>query len=145
MNPILVRGCSDRVRGARSMQRRPSNDESQMQTPQTARLIRHALSPQANDFTKERAPFRPHSNRNNHSRFSFRDTSILKLEIMAENVPPATTAAANGTPGATAGGPNAGNQTSTRGLPYYEKLRRELRDTINKKRQMDKALVCSVP
>jgi chromatin modification-related protein EAF6 len=31
---------------------------------------------------------------------------------------------------------------ANRGLPYYEKLRRELRDTLQKKRLMDKSMVC---
>lgn len=30
---------------------------------------------------------------------------------------------------------------TNRGLPYYEKLRRELRDTLQKKRLMDKSMV----
>jgi chromatin modification-related protein EAF6 len=33
--------------------------------------------------------------------------------------------------------PNSGN----RGLPYYEKLRRDLRDALQKKRLMDKSMV----
>lgn len=33
------------------------------------------------------------------------------------------------------------DQRPNRGLPYYEKLRRELRDTISKKRLMDKTMV----
>ncbi|KAL4953012.1 histone acetyltransferase subunit NuA4-domain-containing protein, partial [Aspergillus filifer] len=32
------------------------------------------------------------------------------------------------------------NQPANRGLPYYEKLRRELRDTLQKKRLMDKSM-----
>lgn len=47
---------------------------------------------------------------------------------MAENVPPAGGSASKT---ATAG-------ASDRGLPYYEKLRRDLRDTINKKRILDR-------
>lgn len=56
---------------------------------------------------------------------------------------PTTTAPAAPTPGATAGAPNApADQNATsRGLPYYEKLRRELRDTLGKKRLMDKSMV----
>ena len=44
---------------------------------------------------------------------------------------------------ATAGAPNAPTDQSAanRGLPYYEKLRRELRDTLAKKRMMDKSMV----
>ncbi|KAJ5220006.1 hypothetical protein N7468_009210 [Penicillium chermesinum] len=43
---------------------------------------------------------------------------------------------------ATAGAPNApADQNATnRGLPYYEKLRRELRDTLAKKRMMDRSM-----
>lgn len=44
---------------------------------------------------------------------------------------------------ATAGAPNApaDQNAASRGLPYYEKLRRELRDTLQKKRLMDKSMV----
>ena len=45
--------------------------------------------------------------------------------IMAENVPPSTGASGAG----------------TRGVPYYEKLKRDLRDTIQKKRLLDKNMV----
>ena len=45
---------------------------------------------------------------------------------MAENIPPTS---ASKTPNA-----------SDRGIPYYEKLRRDLRDTINKKRLLDRNL-----
>ena len=67
---------------------------------------------------------------------------------MADTAPaapaaPATNAPAAQTPGATAGAPNspADQNATSRGLPYYEKLRRELRDTIGKKRLMDKTMV----
>lgn len=43
--------------------------------------------------------------------------------------------------GAAAGG--AGQQPPARGIPYYEKLRRELRDTLQKKRLLDKNMVCT--
>lgn len=46
---------------------------------------------------------------------------------MAENIPP--TSAANG--------------DATRGVPYYEKLKRDLRETLTKKRLLDKNLVSS--
>ncbi|KAJ5116025.1 hypothetical protein N7456_000373 [Penicillium angulare] len=66
---------------------------------------------------------------------------------MADTASTPTTAPATGTPapptnGATAGAPNAPNEQSTanRGIPYYEKLRRELRDTLAKKRLMDKSM-----
>ncbi|KAK2772818.1 hypothetical protein FQN53_004423 [Emmonsiellopsis sp. PD_33] len=55
---------------------------------------------------------------------------------MAENIPPATVAA-NGANGGAAG-PGTAEQIQSRGLPYYEKLRRELRETLQKKRVMDK-------
>lgn len=58
---------------------------------------------------------------------------------------PAPATGAPGTPaaGAAAGAPNAPNEQNgtSRGLPYYEKLRRELRDTLQKKRAMDKSMV----
>lgn len=47
---------------------------------------------------------------------------------MAENVPPASGSASK----------NATANASDRGIPYYEKLRRDLRDTINKKRVLDR-------
>jgi chromatin modification-related protein EAF6 len=56
---------------------------------------------------------------------------IAKRLIMAENVPPGSAAKASITTDSTA-----------RGLPYYEKLRRDLRDTIQKKRMLDKSIVC---
>ena len=51
---------------------------------------------------------------------------------MAENAPPA---------GATNAGADAGRGTGT---PYYEKLRRDLRDTLTKKRALDQSLVSLV-
>ena len=47
---------------------------------------------------------------------------------MAENAPPPTT-----TPAAPA--------DSSRGMPYYEKLRKDLRDALQKKRMLDQSLV----
>ncbi|GIJ87458.1 hypothetical protein Asppvi_006364 [Aspergillus pseudoviridinutans] len=47
-----------------------------------------------------------------------------------------TTGNANTNPSATTTDPNSGN----RGLPYYEKLRRDLRDALQKKRLMDKSM-----
>jgi hypothetical protein len=40
---------------------------------------------------------------------------------------------------------SAPNGDSTRGIPYYEKLRRDLRDTLTKKRQLDKNMVSFIP
>jgi chromatin modification-related protein EAF6 len=67
---------------------------------------------------------------------------------MAETAPaqaaaPTTNAPATPANGATTGAPNAptDQNTNSRGLPYYEKLRRDLRDTISKKRLMDKSMV----
>lgn len=37
--------------------------------------------------------------------------------------------------------PSAPNGDSTRGIPYYEKLKRDLRETLIKKRQLDKNMV----
>ncbi|BDD63522.1 hypothetical protein MAP00_008400 [Monascus purpureus] len=63
---------------------------------------------------------------------------------MAENVPPASASAPNAqntntNTATTTTGPTDPN-ASNRGLPYYEKLRRELRDTLQKKRLMDKSM-----
>ena len=67
---------------------------------------------------------------------------------MAETAPapaatPATSASAAPANGATAGSQNtpADQNATSRGLPYYEKLRRELRDTIAHKRAMDRSMV----
>lgn len=49
---------------------------------------------------------------------------------MAENVAPSS--------GANNSGANA---DATRGVPYYEKLKRDLRETLNKKRLLDKNMV----
>ncbi|KAJ5555259.1 hypothetical protein N7535_007697 [Penicillium sp. DV-2018c] len=59
---------------------------------------------------------------------------------MADTVPAPTAAPA--TTGATATASNAPAEpnSANRGLPYYEKLRRELRDTLQKKRLMDKSM-----
>ncbi|KAK2758788.1 hypothetical protein FQN54_003480 [Arachnomyces sp. PD_36] len=68
---------------------------------------------------------------------------------MAENIPPAVAAAAanpnEGLSGGS-GGPVGGtdgtqnNSNPSRGIPYYEKLRRELKDTLQRKRLMDKSM-----
>lgn len=67
---------------------------------------------------------------------------------MAETAPapaatPTTSAPAAPANGATAGAQNtpADQNATSRGLPYYEKLRRELRDTIAHKRAMDRSMV----
>ncbi|KAI5306851.1 hypothetical protein KEM56_006792 [Ascosphaera pollenicola] len=64
---------------------------------------------------------------------------------MATKTPATTGVAAGTTPatGVTAGPGTLGASTSgadqqTRGLPYYERLRRDLRETIQKKRLLDK-------
>jgi hypothetical protein len=64
----------------------------------------------------------------------------------AQAAMPATGALAASTNGVTTGASNATSDqnTANRGLPYYEKLRRELRDTIQKKRLMDKSMVSPV-
>lgn len=55
-----------------------------------------------------------------------------RLKIaMAENAPPAS-------------GNSASNDAS-RGMPYYERLRRDLRESLNKKRMIDTQLVCKGP
>ncbi|KAL8666655.1 MAG: hypothetical protein Q9202_001193 [Teloschistes flavicans] len=48
---------------------------------------------------------------------------------MTENVPPSSAAAAA-----------AAADASTRGVPYYEKLKRDLRETLQRKRLLDKNL-----
>ena len=53
---------------------------------------------------------------------------------MAENLPPGS-----------ATKPVVATDSTARGLPYYEKLRRDLRDTIQKKRILDKNLVRLAP
>lgn len=37
--------------------------------------------------------------------------------------------------------PGAVNADSTRGVPYYEKLKRDLRETLTKKKLLDKNMV----
>lgn len=71
---------------------------------------------------------------------------------MAETAPaqaatPATSAPAAPANGATAGAQNtpADQNATSRGLPYYEKLRRELSDTIAHKRAMDRSMVSAEP
>ncbi|KAJ5965399.1 hypothetical protein N7481_012113 [Penicillium waksmanii] len=60
----------------------------------------------------------------------------------AQAAAPTTNAPATPANGATTGAPNAptDQNANSRGLPYYEKLRRDLRDTISKKRLMDKSM-----
>ncbi|KAL9113476.1 MAG: hypothetical protein Q9227_002517 [Pyrenula ochraceoflavens] len=48
---------------------------------------------------------------------------------MAENVPPNSSS-----------GPKSANDSAARGLPYYEKLRKELRESLAKKKLLDKNL-----
>ena len=50
---------------------------------------------------------------------------------MTENIPPRSSSKTAVTP----------SESTARGLPYYEKLRRDLRDTIQKKRILDKNMV----
>ncbi|PLB52669.1 NuA4-domain-containing protein [Aspergillus steynii IBT 23096] len=65
---------------------------------------------------------------------------------MSESAPPIPNPNVQGTNSSvavTAAASNAGSnadQTGNRGLPYYEKLRRELRDTLHRKRLMDKSM-----
>ena len=51
---------------------------------------------------------------------------------MNENAPPTGT------------GVTPGTGDAARGLPYYEKLRRDLRETLQKKRTLDQSLVSEV-
>lgn len=52
-----------------------------------------------------------------------------------------TAASSTGANGSNPGAAGAAANNENRGLPYYEKLRRELRDTLQKKRLMDKSMV----
>ena len=54
--------------------------------------------------------------------------------------PPASTHA----PAPASGPSNANSADPSRGVPYYEKLRRDLRETLQKKRVLDKNLVGEV-
>jgi len=54
---------------------------------------------------------------------------------MAENIPPGSAAKS-------AAAAVMISDSTARGLPYYEKLRRDLRDTLQKKRILDKNMVC---
>jgi chromatin modification-related protein EAF6 len=47
----------------------------------------------------------------------------------------------NKNPGSNPAAASASGASENRGLPYYEKLRRELRDTLQRKRLMDKSMV----
>lgn len=53
---------------------------------------------------------------------------------MTENIPPGS-----------AGKAAVASESTARGLPYYEKLRRDLRDTLQKKRILDKNMVRRKP
>ena len=56
-----------------------------------------------------------------------------------------TTATGTSTTAAVAAAPltaTSGNAETSKGQPYYDKLRRDLRDTLQKKRILDKNLVC---
>lgn len=64
---------------------------------------------------------------------------------MTENVPPTASTPASAGAAVTAGPGGADQNATNRGLPYYEKLRRELRDTLQKKRLMDKSMVSLRP
>lgn len=68
---------------------------------------------------------------------------IMAETATAPAATPTTNAPAAPANGATAGASNApaDQNANSRGLPYYEKLRRDLRDTIAKKRLMDKSMV----
>jgi chromatin modification-related protein EAF6 len=50
---------------------------------------------------------------------------------MAENIPPGSASKVAVTK----------SESTARGVPYYEKLRRDLRDTLQKKRILDKNMV----
>jgi chromatin modification-related protein EAF6 len=48
------------------------------------------------------------------------------------------------TENATPGSANNGGADNSRGMPYYERLRRDLRESLNKKRLIDHNLVSEV-
>lgn len=123
-----------------------------MQTAQTSLSIRsptqqlelHDLAisaPHSHDWSCLRSPYLK-------TIFNTTSTLIARKTVMAETAPapaatPATSAPAAPAGGATAGAQNtpADQNAASRGLPYYEKLRRELRDTIAHKRAMDRSMV----
>ena len=70
-------------------------------------------------------PESPHYNSNVIDLYTFSFTSN-----MTENIPPNAPAA---------------NADATRGVPYYEKLKRDLREIIQKKRLLDKNMVGRKP
>ena len=87
-----------------------------------------ALVPEKQDACEDkwrsgqaRSLFRPHKPRLSNRLIPTRITA------MAENAPPAT----------------AGNTATdaSRGMPYYERLRRDLRESLQKKRAIDHSLV----
>ncbi|KAF3481601.1 uncharacterized protein GIQ15_04360 [Arthroderma uncinatum] len=85
------------------------------------------------------------SNTPTPSSFTATATVAAMASTTADNIPATTAAASNDTAPATAGASGApaapagaDQQPPARGIPYYEKLRRELRDTLQKKRLMDK-------
>ncbi|GKZ67031.1 hypothetical protein AnigIFM63309_000010 [Aspergillus niger] len=51
-----------------------------------------------------------------------------------------TTSTSTSNPNPNQSADSSASSTANRGLPYYEKLRRELRDTLQKKRLMDKSM-----
>ncbi len=60
---------------------------------------------------------------------------------MAASTPAATTATAGPATAGTPATTTAANGELSKGVPYYEKLRRDLRETLQKKRVLDKNLV----
>lgn len=72
-------------------------------------------------------------------------TNQSEQQTSSASQPAVPSAANNKNPGANPAAPSTGAtpaNNENRGLPYYEKLRRELRDTLQKKRLMDKSMVC---
>ncbi len=55
---------------------------------------------------------------------------------------PTAAAVAGGSTSTANANANANAEASKGGIPYYEKLRRDLRETLQKKRALDKTLVC---
>ena len=60
-----------------------------------------------------------------------------KRSDMAENIPPSTSTSKTNLPSSAS---NTTTDPTARGLPYYERLRRDLRDTLAKKRVLDKTI-----
>jgi hypothetical protein len=67
---------------------------------------------------------------------------LLAIRTSLKNVTAAFAMSENAPPGPGGASVNANSSADvSRGLPYYEKIRRDLKDTIQKKRILDQNLV----